>query len=87
MKISGYTTVRNVIEMDYPFEEASRSVLAFADEMIAAYAKELEEKTCGHVFHRPWDGSSANGIKINLSHPAIAQKWIDKHKHSRMPLI
>lgn len=53
-----------------------------SDEMITAYAETLEEKTCGHVFHRPWDGSSANGIKIGLSHPAIAQKWIDKQKHS-----
>ena len=53
-----------------------------SDEMITAYAETLEEKTCGHVFHRPWDGSSANGSKIGLSHPAIAQKWIDKQKHS-----
>ncbi len=48
------------------------------DEMITEYAKDLEEKTCGHVFHRPWDGSTANGIKISLSHPAIVQKWINK---------
>ena len=34
IKISGYTTCRNCIEMDYPFEEAIRSMLAFCDEVV-----------------------------------------------------
>lgn len=48
------------------------------DEMIAEYAKDLEENTSGHVFHRPYDGSVTNGIKISMNHPKFMNNWIAK---------
>ena len=34
MKVSAYCTVRNAVEMEYPFEESIQSHLAFADEVV-----------------------------------------------------
>jgi hypothetical protein len=34
ISISAYTTTRNAVEMDYPFEESIRSMLQFADEVV-----------------------------------------------------
>ena len=34
MKLSGYTTTRNCVSMDYPFVEAISSLLAFCDEVV-----------------------------------------------------
>lgn len=34
VSISAYTTTRNAVEMDYPFEESIRSMLQFADEVV-----------------------------------------------------
>jgi len=45
IKISGYTTTRNVIEMDYPFEEAIRSMLAFCDEVIVVDSSDGTDDT------------------------------------------
>lgn len=45
MKISGYTTTRNVIEMDYPFEEAIRSMLAFCDEVVVGDSSDKDDGT------------------------------------------
>lgn len=50
------------------------------DEEIAQYAKKLETETNGHVFHRPWDGTKTNGIKISLGHPANMKEWIARQK-------
>lgn len=33
-KISAYTTIRNAVEMDFPFEESIKSMLQFADEVV-----------------------------------------------------
>lgn len=50
-----------------------------SDEMIRQKAKELEEKTGGWVFHRPWDGSSVRSISVSMDHPKIIQSWVKEH--------
>ena len=50
------------------------------DEMIKDKALALETKTGGHVFHKPWDGSSTNSIRIFKDHPKIMKNWIESHK-------
>jgi len=69
MKISGYTTTRNAVEMDYPFEESIKSMLAFCDEVVVADSSDgtdstievlqnlMEQNEKLKVFHIkvPWD--------------------------------
>jgi hypothetical protein len=43
--ISAYTTTRNCVEMDYPFEESIRSMLAFADEVVVLDTSDAEDAT------------------------------------------
>jgi glycosyltransferase involved in cell wall biosynthesis len=45
MKISGYTTVRNGVEMDYPFEAAIRSLLDFCDEVVVVDSSDKQDGT------------------------------------------
>lgn len=45
MKISGYTTTRNVIQMDYPFAEAIESLLDFCDEVVVADSSDGSDGT------------------------------------------
>jgi hypothetical protein len=45
MKISGYTTVRNAVEMNYPFEESIRSLLDFCDEVVVVDSSDKEDGT------------------------------------------
>lgn len=44
-KLSGYTTTKNVVEMDYPFEEAIRSMLDFCDEVVVADSSNKDDGT------------------------------------------
>lgn len=69
MKISGYTTTRCCVEMNYPFEEAIRSMLKFCDEVVVADSSEKDDGTMAkleelmeefdHLFvyhvNVPWD--------------------------------
>ena len=45
MKISGYTTIRNAKQMDYPFEATIRSLLSFCDEVIIADSSDGSDET------------------------------------------
>jgi hypothetical protein len=45
MKLSGYTYVKNAVEMDYPFEESIRSHLAFCDEVVVVDASDKKDGT------------------------------------------
>lgn len=45
MKISGYTTTRNCIEMNYPFRESIRSMLDFCDEVVVADSTDHDDGT------------------------------------------
>jgi hypothetical protein len=42
MKISGYTTTRNSVEMNYPFVECIKSMLDFCDEVVVADSTDHE---------------------------------------------
>ena len=48
-----------------------------SDEMISLLSRELENKTGGHVFHSPWDGSQKNHINVNMNHPKIMNEWLN----------
>lgn len=48
-------------------------------EMIEAKAKELRDGTGGWIFHRPWDGSRVNHIKIHRKGPDVMNDWCKKH--------
>jgi len=51
-----------------------------ADEMIKQKALELEQGTGGHVFHRPWHGTRNNSYIVEMGHPDIVKKWIERNK-------
>ncbi len=57
-----------------------------SDAEIVQYAIDLETKTSGHVFHKPWDGSCNNGITIKMSHPKIIQPWLEEQNASMSPI-
>jgi hypothetical protein len=44
-KISGYITLRNPVQMDYPFEAAIRSLFSFCDEVVVCNSSEAEDGT------------------------------------------
>lgn len=45
MKISGYTTTRNTVDMGYPFKEAIESLLDFCDEVVVADSSDKDDGT------------------------------------------
>lgn len=45
MKISGYTTVRNAKEMDYPFEATIASMLDFCDQVVVVDSSDKDDGT------------------------------------------
>lgn len=45
MKLSGYTTTRNCISMDYPFEQCIESMLAFCDEVVVMDSSDGSDST------------------------------------------
>lgn len=49
MKISGYTTIRNAVEMDYPFEATIRSLADFCDEVVVVDSSDKEDGTLGRL--------------------------------------
>jgi hypothetical protein len=51
-----------------------------SDEEINEYAKNIEEKCGGHIFHTPWQGTSTNHVVINQSYPTIIENWCNKNK-------
>lgn len=60
-----------------PFFEVPWSEVT--DEMITAKAKELEEKTGGHIFHSRWNGSQTPHVTIHRDHPALIKEWVKTH--------
>ena len=61
----------NVFFDDVPWEHVT-------DEMIHQKAEELK-KTGGHIFHKPYDGSIINHVKIDRKAPEIMDVWKGKH--------
>jgi hypothetical protein len=49
------------------------------EDMIKAKAKDLREKTGGHVFHTSWNGQKTNHVKIYRSIPSVIQQWAKDH--------
>jgi len=45
MKISGYTTIKNAVEMDYPFEATIRSMADFCDEVVVVDSSNKDDGT------------------------------------------
>lgn len=45
MKLSGYTTIRNAVEMDYPFEESIESFLGSCDEVVVVDSSDKNDGT------------------------------------------
>lgn len=60
-----------------PFFEVPWSEVT--DQMINEKAKDLEEKTGGHIFHSRWSGSVTPSIKVNRSHPKVIEDWVKSH--------
>ena len=52
-----------------------------SDELIKEKANLLEQKTGGHIFHSPWNGTSTPSIKITKQHPTIMKEWILKYEN------
>lgn len=48
------------------------------DEEIKNKAKELEEKTSGWIFHKPWNGTRSFGLETKdfMRHPEIIKNWL-----------
>lgn len=49
------------------------------DEEIKSKAQELEEKTSGWVFHKPWNGSKTFGLETKdlMDHPQVIKNWLN----------
>lgn len=45
MKLSGYTTTRNCVSMDYPFQETIKSMLGFCDEVVVMDSSDANDGT------------------------------------------
>jgi len=49
------------------------------DDMITSYSLEIENKTGGWIFHKPWDGSFVFGLSVEntgATHPSYVSEWI-----------
>lgn len=64
-------TAENNVMFDVPWSEVT-------DEMIKQKAKELKEKTGGHIFHAPWDGTETKHVTIQKSMPKYIEEWINE---------
>lgn len=50
------------------------------DQMIKDKARELSQKTGGHIFHSRWNGKVTPSIKVNRNHPEVIQEWVGRNK-------
>jgi hypothetical protein len=57
-----------------PFFE-NKSITDVSEQEIKSLAKKLEMETGGHIFHKPWPGTSINHITIEKQIPEIMNKW------------
>jgi len=86
MKISGFTFIRNAIKLDYPIEEAIRSILPLCDEVVVAVGnsedqtleliKSIDPKI--RIIETVWDDSLREGgqvlaIETNKAYEAISK--------------
>lgn len=86
MKVSGFTFIRNAIKLDYPIEEAIRSILPLCDEIIVAVGnsedqtlelvKSIDPKI--RIIKTIWDDSLREGgqvlaIETNKAFEAISK--------------
>lgn len=62
-KISSYTTLRNPTEMDYPFAEAIKSVLAFSDEVVVLDSSDKDDGTTAILEALVAEDSRINVVK------------------------
>lgn len=72
VKVSGFTFIRNAVKLDYPIEEAIRSILPLVDEMVVAVGKSdddtyeliksLAEKI--RIIETKWDDNLREGGKV-----------------------
>lgn len=60
-------TTENNMMFDVPWSQVT-------DEMIESRAKELTEKTGGHIWHSKWTGKTTPHIKCTRSQPKVMQK-------------
>ena len=51
-----------------------------SDEEINEYARNIEEKCGGHIFHTPWFNTSTNHVTIHKPYPKIIENWCNKNK-------
>lgn len=89
MKISGFTFIRNGVQLDYPFLEAIQSILPVCDEMIVVVGRSDDQTRVAIAnLHAPkiriidtvWDDSLREGGKIlaqqtNVALDAIRGDW------------
>lgn len=85
MKISGYTTSRNSVSLDYSLKECVQSMLQFADEIIVADSTDIEDGTRDllndleksekriKVYHRDLDYSAPNHGILDGENKAYAR--------------
>ncbi|UTW65517.1 glycosyltransferase family 2 protein [bacterium SCSIO 12643] len=86
MKVSGFTFIRNAIKLDYPIEEAIRSILPLCDEIVVAVGnsedrtlelvKSIDPKI--RIIETIWDDSLREGgqvlaIETNKAFEAISK--------------
>lgn len=72
MKVSGFTFIRNGIQLDYPFREAIRSILPLVDEMVVAVGNSADETRSAvealdpkiKIIDTIWDDSLRQGGKV-----------------------
>lgn len=86
MKVSGFTFIRNAIKLDYPIEEAIRSILPLCDEVVVAVGnsdddtlnlvKSIDPKI--KVIETIWDDSLREGGRVLAVETNKAFKAISK---------
>lgn len=70
MKISGYTTTRNCIELDYPFQKSIRSMLEFCDEVVIADSSDSDDGTIEALQELMDEFSQVNVVHVDVDYTA-----------------